>query len=256
MIEINKIYNRDCYEAIKEIPSRSIDVIYTDIPYLYKGMNKKASADKSRIANSISNLFDENGDLSQMTDGIDYSIFDEFCRVCKYIYIYIWCSKDQIYDILNYFVKKDCNYNILVWCKTNPIPMCNGTLLSDLEYCLIIKQKGAKKFLGKYEDKSKFYVSETNQKDKMEYGHPTIKPLELVERHLRQCCEKGDVVLDPFLGSGTTALACKRLGINYIGFEKNKKYFDIAKSRIEERRINKSKDYQQIDIFDCLEERN
>lgn len=89
MIEINNIYNRDCYEAIKEIPSRSIDVIYTDIPYLYKGMNKKARTYKSRIANNINNLFDINGDLSQITGGIDYSIFDEFCRVCKYIYIYM-----------------------------------------------------------------------------------------------------------------------------------------------------------------------
>lgn len=85
MVEINQIYNRDCYEAIKEIPSRSIDVIYTDIPYLYKGINKKATTNKSKIANSINRLFDESGDLSQITDGIDYAIFDEFCRVLKYI---------------------------------------------------------------------------------------------------------------------------------------------------------------------------
>lgn len=217
-MEINNIYNCDCYEAIKKIPDKSIDVIYTDMPYLYKGINKKTTNNKSRINNNINKLFDREKDLVKITKGIDYSIFDEFCRVC----IYIWCNKDQIYDILDYFVKKDCNYNILVWCKTDPSPLCNGNLLPDLEYCLVIKQKGAKKFLGKYEDKSKFYVSGKNRSDKWEYEHPTIKPLELVKRHLRQCCEKGDVVLDPFLGSGTTAVACKELGINYIGFEKEK----------------------------------
>ena len=69
--------------------------------------------------------------------------------------------------------------------------------------------------------------------DKKYYIHPTIKPLELVERHLLHSSKKGDVILDPFVGSGTTALACKHLNRQYIGFEIDERYYNIAKDRLE-----------------------
>lgn len=69
--------------------------------------------------------------------------------------------------------------------------------------------------------------------DKARYVHPTIKPIEFVMAHILNSTDKGDVVLDPFSGSGTTLLAAKRLGRNYIGFEIDEKYWKIAKDRLE-----------------------
>ena len=124
-------------------------------------------------------------------------------------------------------------FDILVWCKTNPTPFCNNIWLPDIEYCICFRENGTKLNNG-YELKSKFHVSSTNMKDKKLYKHPTIKPLELVKRHILHSTNEGDTVLDCFMGSGTTGVACKELGRNFMGVELNKEYFEIAKQRIEE----------------------
>ncbi len=225
--ETNKIYNEDCYNAIKELPDKCIDLVYIDIPYLIES----GGGGTSEVAKRIQKLNYET--LANIRDGIDYSIFDELCRVMKNIYIYIWCSKEQILDIMNYFIKeKNCRFNLLVWCKSNPIPSTNNTHLPDLEYCLLFKEEGTPRYNDGYELKSKWYVSPINKGDKDLYEHPTIKPLDLVERHILHSTQPNDIVLDCFLGSGTTAVACKETGRQYIGFEINEKYFKIAQDRL------------------------
>ena len=130
----NNIYNVDSYEAIKEIPDTSIDLVYIDIPYLIES----GGCGRSKLGQRIDKI--NKKDLANISQGIDYSIFDELVRVMKYIYIYIWCSKEQILDIMKIFVDKyDCRYNLLVWCKTNPTPATNNVWLPDLEYCLVFK---------------------------------------------------------------------------------------------------------------------
>lgn len=73
-----------------------------------------------------------------------------------------------------------------------------------------------------------------NQADKKRYGHPTIKPLEIVQNFIANSSEPGDIVFDPFLGSGTTAIAAVNTGRHYIGFELNPGYFNIACKRLDE----------------------
>ena len=80
--------------------------------------------------------------------------------------------------------------------------------------------------------KSKWYVSCKNKEDKNNYKHPTIKPLELVKKHLLHSSNENDTVLDCFMGSGTTGVACKELNRNFIGIEIDDEYFKIAKDRI------------------------
>ena len=247
--EINNIYHADCYKAIKKIPDKSIDLIYTDIPYLIE----HGGTGQSALAQRINKMVTE--DLVEIKTGIDYSIFDEFVRVMKFIYLFIWCSKEQILDILNYFTKfEDVRYNVLVWCKTNPTPATNNVWLPDLEYCLVFKQKGCKRYNDGYVFKSKWYQSGINKKDKDLFEHPTIKPLELVKRHLQHACHDNFTVLDPFLGSGTTAVACKELGINYIGFEKDEKYYNIAKARLEglTKQDREQQEKGQTSLFDFI----
>lgn len=156
-------------------------------------------------------------------------------------------------DIANYFVnagKKKVNMHILVWCKTNASPMCNGNLLPDIEYCLLFKEEGSPRFNDGYRLKSKFYVSGANKADKDDYEHPTIKPLELVKRHIEHSTQPGDVILDPFMGSGTTAVACKELGRHFLGFEINPEYHKIATDRLNGLTVKEAKaDYIQDSLF-------
>lgn len=145
--------------------------------------------------------------------------------------------------------------NILCWCKTNPIPATNGNWLPDIEYCLVFKEAGAKRYNDGYEIKSKWYISPINQKDKKEYFHPTIKPLELVKRHLLHSTNENDIVLDCFIGSGTTAVACKELNRRFIGFEINPEYYQIALDRLNGLTAidRKNKENGIQNLFDLIE---
>ena len=110
--ELNKIYNEDCYQAIKNIPDKSIDLIVTDPPYLIENTNGGKS---NSLGKSIQNM---NNELANklLTNSIDCSILDEWVRVMKKINIYIWCNHKQIPMYLDYFVNKlDCNFDIIVW---------------------------------------------------------------------------------------------------------------------------------------------
>ena len=219
----------DCYKLIKDIPDKSIDLVYIDVPYEYESGGKGGNS--FIITDKVKETYHEK--INQFAYGIDYSIFDELCRIMKNIYIYIWCSRDQILDITKYFVEqKGCRVNYLVWCKTNPTPFTNDMWLPDIEYCLCFKGKNAPRYNDGIELKHKWYLSEKNKNDKDLYEHPTIKPLELVKKHILHSTNEGDTVLDCFMGSGTTGVACKETGRNFIGIEIDDKYFKIAKDRL------------------------
>lgn len=255
-MELDKIYNADVYEKIKEIPDNSIDCIYTDIPYLYStgGTSKTEMGTRRKNLNeqlhnfnlSLQNNIDKNKhkllridkyqtqkklEIVSMDSGIDYSILDDFCRIMKKINIFIWCSKLQLLDLMQYFiVKKKCNFEILVWAKTNAIPT-NQSFLSDLEYCLYFREPNVK-INNQYELKSKWYCSGTNKTDKEKWLHPTIKPLELVQTHILLATQPNDTIFDGFAGSGTTGVACENTGRHYILVEKSKSIYNTAVNRL------------------------
>ena len=121
--------------------------------------------------------------------------------------------------------------DLLSWHKTNPTPACGNKYLSDTEYLVFARDPGVKLY-GSYETKRKFWVTPANVKDKKAYGHPTVKPLDIIETLVMNSSREGDVVLDPFMGSGTTAAACIRTGRRYLGFEIRGDYYDVAMARI------------------------
>ena len=223
---INSIVLGDSYELIKKIPDNSIDCIYTDIPYKYVNGGKGENDLSKRMGKKKMEL-KENG----LEDGMDYSILNEFIRVMKKINVFIWCSKLQILDIINFFDDVGCRFEILVWCKSNPSPSTNNVWLPDIEYCLYFREKGVPLNDG-YELKSKYFISPINKSDKELYKHPTIKPLKQVEQHLKHVLKAGQIVLDPFCGSGTTCEAAKINGFDFIGIENNAKWHKIAVDRI------------------------
>ena len=129
-------------------------------------------------------------------------------------------------------MKLKCKFDIICWHKTNALPTYSNKYLSDTEYCLHFK-KGASVHPESYEDAKTYYIAPINHKDKKEYNHPTIKPLDLIEKFVRNSTKKDDLILDPFMGSGTTGVACKKSNRDFIGIEFNKEYYNIAKERIE-----------------------
>lgn len=228
---LNKIYNEDCLVGIKNIPDNFVDLVIIDPPYDI--CTKGGKKGNTRIANNIKALEKEliNNDL---VNAFDYSILDELVRVMKNINIYIFCNGRQIPKYIDYFVNKlECKFDILIWVKSNPMPLYSNKYLGDKEYCLYFRKNGYC-MPRNYEDARTVYTSTSNIKDKKLYEHPTIKPLELIQKLIRNSSRENDIVLDCFLGSGTTAVASILENRKYIGYEINKKYFDIANKRIEE----------------------
>lgn len=231
----------DCLELMKDIPDKSIDLVVTDPPYLIE--NTKAGG-KSKLAKSIQNMNNEIKNKN-LTNGFDTKILDELVRIMKKINIYIWCNHKQIPMYLDYFVNElGCSFDIIIWNKTNAMPLFNNKYLTDKEYCLYFR-KGALCNPETYEEAKTIYYQPINIKDKKIYKHPTIKPLNIIENLIKNSSNEGDTILDCFMGSGTTGVACKKLNRNFIGIELDETYFEIAKNRIEENKFN-----EQLNIYD------
>lgn len=228
MLKTNEIYNIDCMEGLKLIDDNSIDLVIIDPPYLLNINKVKNVSNMNRYANDLLNL----------KDGFDLKVLDLLIQKMKKINIYIYCSKRQVKDLLNYFSNKNCNHEILTWHKQNPSPLINNNYLPDTEYILFFREKGVKLY-GNYHTKRKYYISLTNKVDKQKYKHPTIKPLELIEYHIENSSKEGDLILDCFAGSGTTLVGAINKNRRYIGFEIDKNYYEIAKKRIEEAVLKK-----------------
>lgn len=213
----------DCMEGIKLLEDKSIDLVVIDPPY-------KLDLNKVKNTNTFNNYANE---LLHLKDGFDLQVLDLLIQKMKKINIYIYCSKRQIQELLEYFTNKGCNYEVLTWHKQNPSPLVNNIYLPDTEYVIFARERGVKLY-GNYHTKHKYYLSGTNQVDKKKYKHPTIKPLPFIETHIENSSRKGDVVLDCFAGSGTTLVAAVNKGRKFIGFEINEEYYKIAEKRIEE----------------------
>ena len=225
-IELDRIYNMDCLEGMKQIPDGTIDLIVTDPPYEFVG-------DSNKFGNRAGNLLSPYQAELQNADIISgfqrEEIMKECIRVMKKVNIYIWCSKVQIRWYLNFFA--DYNMELLTWHKPSTIPTCNNKYLSDTEYLLYFREKGA--YLGgTCETKKKYWLQTASLEDKEKWGHPTIKPLNIMRTLVFNSSKEGQTVLDPFMGSGTTAIACIKERRHFIGFELSKEYFDKAVRRI------------------------
>ena len=219
------LYNADCLDVMRQLQDKSIDLICTDIPY---ELNKHGGT-RSALTKRNAKVRDE---VEFMAHGIDYdNVFSEFLRLCKVPNIVTFCSNLQIGKIVNWFNNKGLKTDVLVWSKTNPAPLCNGKYISDLEYIIYIHTKGSPfnngaEFNQKKKCKQYPIVTKNNK------YHPTTKPLQLMTDLVNVHSFENNLVLDPFMGSGTTGIACKNLNRNFIGIELDKNYFEIARGRI------------------------
>ena len=224
-----ELLNGDCLELMKNIPDKSVDLVIMDPPYeIYGG---KSGGCFGREARAYHNEIYNTG----LDQGISNSVLEELVRVMKKINIYIWCNKTQLRQYINFFESRGCTTDLLTWHKTNPVPTCNNKYLSDTEYILYFRASGVPMY-GSYNTKKKYYITPTNKSDKNKWGHPTMKPVDIIKNLVINSSKDGDIVLDPFMGSGTTGVAVKEIGggRHFIGIEIDKEYYEIAKKRIGE----------------------
>lgn len=232
MTEI-ELYNGDCLKVMDELIARGVkvDAVITDPPYELE----KHGGTRSAMAKRAAKVRDE---IEFIAKGFDYNtVFDKLLKLCNIPNLILFCSNNQIAKTMSYFENKNLSTTLCVWKKTNPSPLCNGKHISDLEYVVYVRAKGAPwnneaPLKVKYKEKCYPFVS---PKEKQ---HPTQKPLELMKEYVLLHSLEGQTVLDPFMGSGTTGEACKKLNRNFIGIEIDNKYFEIAKNRMENVEFN------------------
>lgn len=214
-MELNKIYNTDCLEFMRSMPDSCVDLVVTDPPY---EIHTKGGGLGRRPVY-------ENGALGKISQGFDVeATLEQVARICKKINIFIFCSTKQKPRIMNWGYERGCNIAELAWYKPNAAPFTNNTFKSDLENIIYIREKGVK-----IKGISRLF---THNCGKSKYGHPTEKPLEIIEKLILTASNEGDLIFDPFMGSGTTAVACKELNRNFIGCEIEAKYCEIAEKRL------------------------
>jgi len=209
------IYNGDCLEVMKELPSFphlygdkiGIELVLTDPPY-----GKKCDKGTGGYGNSWNRKYTDDWDKAP-----DKNVFNEIMRI----------SEHQIIFGGNYFQLPISNHWI-IWDKKGDIKFNNPFADCELIWTNFTKS------IKKYTFKQQGYIKDS--KDSV--YHPTQKPSELIRQLVQDYSEEGDTILDPFLGSGTTARACKDLGRKCIGIEISKEYCDIAVRRLGQEVLN------------------
>lgn len=222
MIDLRK---GDCLELMKDIPDKSVDLIVTDPPYKFENQGGGFYAKN----NSTQRFYLDSLKSIKCCEFEPKEFLEKIKSKMKKFYGYFFCNKTLVEEYIRFARENKFQYDILVMAKSNPIPAYNNHHLSDIEYIIMIREKGS--YFSKHkeiDDYRKFYL--TSCKKGL---HPAEKPIELLKRFIKVSSKENDVVLDCFMGSGTTGVACKELNRDFIGIELDEKYFEIAKNRIE-----------------------
>jgi site-specific DNA-methyltransferase (adenine-specific) len=219
------LYQGDSLKLLKSIEDNSIDLVVMDPPFIFNAAGGGGAFGHKNRKN-MEEMYKSKSE--HLKFGFDFKILDELKRVMKLTNIYIFCNKNLLVDLLVYY--RNYNFDILVYHKTNPTPTVNNKYLSDLEYILFVREKGAKLY-GNYHSKSKLF---SQPQKKREWLHPTIKPLNIIETLINNSSLEGDTILDPFIGSGTTAVACIKNNRHCIGMEIDPEYYELANTRVKD----------------------
>ena len=227
-LEVDRIYCGDCLDLMREMPDKCIDLVLTDPPY---GIGEAAGKNKTRGGGAFGGKKHnvparDYGNLDWDNARASDAVISQMCRV----------SKNQIIFGGNYYADLlDPTSCWLVWDKDN-----GGNDFADCELAWTSFKTAVRKFKWRWNG-----MLQEDMRHKEERIHPTQKPVPLFVWILERYSKPGDLVLDPFLGSGTTAIACLRTGRHFIGIEKHEPYFIMAQERIDKERA-------QVRLFDAL----
>lgn len=233
-MEINKIYNMDCLEYMKTLPNECIDLIVTDPPY--KTTKRGGTGNTGGMC--------KKKEFSNGNGGFKYNdikpseYIPEFYRILKSgSHFYIMTNHINLYEILT--VAQDSGFHFiksLIWNKGNKI--MGQCYMSQFEYILFFR-KGKHKKINNCGTSDILEIP--NKKTKGIDGknlHDTEKPIELMKILIENSSNKGDLIYEPFMGIGSTVIACKELDRYYVSTEIDENYFNIAKDRIEKCKID------------------
>ncbi|PHZ86201.1 site-specific DNA-methyltransferase [Paremcibacter congregatus] len=247
-LPLNQILQGNCIELMNSLPEKSVDVIFADPPYNMQLKGELHRPDNSHVS-AVNDEWDKFDSLA---------VYDDFTREWLTAAHRILKDTGTIWVIGSYHniyrvgsILQDIGYwvlNDIVWRKTNPMPNFRGTRFTNAHETMLWcnKGEGYNKYTFNYdamkalnEDiqmRSDWVLPICSGKERLKVnghkGHSTQKPESLLYRVLLSSTNKGDVVLDPFFGSGTTGAVAKKLGRNYIGLEMEDKYISLATDRI------------------------
>lgn len=232
-----QLHKGNCFDVLERFKDVYFPLIVSDPPYKMARLKGGGflMKDIQGMCNDLTN--------AGITESYDIGRFAELVNKLQRgnINAYFFCNKLQIPEYLAEYVgRRKCKFDIICWHKTNVPPTYSNKYLPDTEYILFFHKGKGHTFPRDKEDATTWYLSTTNVADKKRYGHPTPKPLSLVTKLIRNSSKEGDMVLDPFMGSGTTGVACQSLNRNFVGVEVNEEFFNIAKRRIEHVPIEQS----------------
>ncbi|MDQ1185301.1 site-specific DNA-methyltransferase [Agrobacterium larrymoorei] len=245
----NSIIKGDCVAALEALPSQSVDAIFADPPY-----NLQLGGTLHRPDQSLVDAVDDEWDQFASFDA-----YDAFTRAwllaCRRVLkpngtIWVIGSYHNIFRVGA--ILQDMNFwilNDIVWRKTNPMPNFKGRRFQNAHETMIWASRDAKakSYTFNYEALKAsnddvqmrsdwlFPICSGSERLKGDDGkkiHPTQKPEALLARVIMASTKPGDVVLDPFFGSGTTGAVAKRLGRHFVGIEREQDYIDAASARI------------------------
>ena len=222
-----KVYNNDCVIGMQELQNNTVDAIITDPPY---------------------NIARDNNFKSMGRAGIDFGEWDKGFDLISWLpiaieklkkggNIIIFTSWKSTTPIIKELEKINCEVKDMIRVeKSNPMPRNRDRrFVTDYEIAIWAVKKGAKwtfnRQLETYE-RPLIKTKVTPKSEKIEKGHPTQKNIETMEWLIERLTNEKDVVLDPFMSSGTTGVACQNLNRRFIGYELDDKYYFMAKSRL------------------------
>ncbi|GHH21922.1 methyltransferase [Sphingomonas glacialis] len=246
-LPLDQILRGDCIAAMRALPAKSVDLIFADPPYNLQLGGDLSRPDGSHV-DAVTDEWDKFDSLSAY-DKFTREWLAEAKRILKDNgAIWVIGSYHNIYKVgaaiqdLGYWILND-----IVWRKTNPMPNFKGTRFTNAHETLIWASMGEKsRYTFNYRS-MKTLNDELQMRSDWEFPtcggqerlkrdgvkvHPTQKPEALIYRILLACTKPGDVVLDPFFGTGTTGAVAKRLGRHWIGIERESDYIAAAEERI------------------------
>lgn len=229
-----RLENCDAIDFLKTIDDNSVNLILTDPPYIIsaKGSGKyyKKGQNKENV-DTISYIKKINSKAKNLCYGFDIeAYFKEFKRIQPFINAYLFCSVKLMRLLLNWANDNNVAYEVLVWQKLNPLPSFKYSYCSDLEYIVYLCEDKRYLFFNELNDARKLFQSYIG--GKKETQHPTEKPLFILRQLMKNSSKEGDLVLDCFSGSGSTAKVCKELNRGFIGCEIDKEFYDMSLKRL------------------------
>lgn len=236
-----QLYLGDCLEVMKQLPDNSIDLVLTDPPY---NCGKKKFEIKEKSYKRICQEWDSytKEDYKELM----INVFKESKRVLKEGGSILVTGMFQNAFDINIWLRDELEFkfrNFVTWFKPNAMPIKFAKQIGCYAYsCEYINYFSKGKVKTFNYDLAKELNDNKQQRDVLTFkvcqdvksGHPSQKPLSLWEYLIKIHSNENDTILDPFIGSGTTALVCKRLNRKCIGIEKSKLYLEMAKKRLQE----------------------